>query len=264
VSPHRVGLVVIAYNQPGWTQGLLDAAGAARSEIAVHLFLHSTDAATTSTCELLAARPEVRYYPFAENRGVSRSWNDGILAAYDDGADVVLVANDDVRPAEGDVDRVVDKAVGCRDRYMVSCAGPNQRFGRVLPSHGYSFFAINPVALETIGCFDENFFPAYCEDQDHARRATLAGLSEENCPDTAVLHGHSSAIFASPELARQNLITQRRNIDYYVRKWGGDAGAERFETPFGNPNIGLRIAPEQRAAPYGPEYDRADRHLVAV
>jgi GT2 family glycosyltransferase len=264
VSPRRVALVVIAYNQPVWTEGLVDSARDSKAEVAVHLYLHSNDQATTAVCERLSARAEVRYYPYGENRGVSRSWNDGILTAYAEGADVVVVANDDVLPAAGDLDRVADKAVRCGDRYIVSCAGPHERLGRCLPSHGYSFFAVNPIAIETIGCFDENFFPAYCEDQDYARRAALAGLSEENCADTTVLHGGSSAILASQELALQNRITQRNNIAYYMRKWGGDAGSERFESPFGDPELGLRIAPEDRAAPYGPGYDRTDRHLVAV
>ena len=259
-----MGLVVIAYNQPVWTERLVVSALTADSDVAVHLFLHSNEHVTRTICEELAERPEVRYYPYGENRGVSRSWNDGILNAYRDGSDVVIVANDDVLPAEGDVDRLAEKAVSCRDRYIVSCAGPHERLGRFLPSHGYSFFAVNPIAVETIGCFDENFFPAYCEDQDYARRAALAGLSEENCADTAVVHGGSSAIFANQELALQNRITQSHNIAYYARKWGGHAGHEVFDSPFGNPALGLRIAPEDRAEPYGPDHDRTDRNLVAV
>jgi GT2 family glycosyltransferase len=177
VSALRLGLVVIAYNQPVWTERLVAAALGAESDVAVHLFLHSSEHATRTICEELAGRPEVRYYPHGENRGVSRSWNDGILDAYTEGADVVIVANDDVCPAEGDLDRIAEKAARHPDRYIVSCAGPHERLGRFLPSHGYSFFAVNPIAVESIGCFDENFFPAYCEDQDYARRAGLAGLS---------------------------------------------------------------------------------------
>ena len=264
MSRLRVGLVVAAYNQCVRTERLVESAGASKCDVAVHLFLHSQDATTASVCESLARRGEVRYYPYGENRGVSRSWNDGILTAFEDGAEVVVVANDDVVPAPGDLDRLAEKAVRCPDCYLVTCAGPHERHGCVLPSHGYSFFAINPIALETIGCFDENFFPAYCEDQDYARRAAIAGLSEENCADTMVLHNGSSAIFASHELMVQNAITQAHNIAYYRRKWGGEAGSERFNTPFGNPELGIRIAPEDRAAPYGPGYDRTDRHLVAV
>jgi len=264
MSSPQLGLVVIAYNQPIWTERLLDSARTAKSNVAVHLFLHSQDEPTTAVCERLAARDEVRYYPHGENRGVSRSWNDGILNAYNEGADTVVVANDDVLPATGDLDRVAEKAVRCDDRYIVTCAGPHERLGRVLPSHGYSFFAVNPVAIETIGCFDENFFPAYCEDQDYARRAGLAGLLEENCDDTMVVHGGSSTIFASHDLTVQNSVTQLHNIAYYMRKWGGDAGNEQYETPFDHSDFGLRIGPERRAAPYGPGYDRTDRQLVTV
>lgn len=264
MSRLHVGLVVIAYNQPALMERLVEAARASRSELAVYLFRHSRDEATRRLCQRLAAAPDVCYHEGEDNRGVSRSWNEGVLEAYAAGVDVVIVANDDVVPAPGDIDRVAAKAARCRDRYIVTCAGRNERLGRDLPSLGYSFFAVNPVALETIGCFDENFFPAYCEDQDYARRAALAGLAEENCADTAVVHAGSAAIFASPELALQNRATHSRNMQYYRDKWGGEAGWERYSTPFGDPRFSLRIAPEDRGAPYGPSHDRTDRDLVAL
>ena len=258
-----LGLVVVAYNQPAWTARLFESASGSGHDVSFHLFLHSDDTETARVCDELARRTDVTYYPYGVNRGLSRTWNEGVLAAYDEGADVVIVANDDVAFGPGDVGRIAAKAVAARDRYVVSCAGYHERLGRRLPSHGYSCVAINPIAIETIGCFDENFFPAYCEDQDYARRAALAGLVEENCPDTNVVHGGSSAIFASPSLMRANALTQARNMAYYVRKWGDHAGRERFATPFGDPELGLRIAPEERASPYGPEYDRADRLATA-
>jgi GT2 family glycosyltransferase len=189
---------------------------------------------------------------------VSRSWNDGILEAYADGTDIVIVANDDIRFSKGDLDRLAEKAVRCTDRYIVTCAGPHGRYRRTLPSHGYACFAINRIALATVGCFDENFFPAYCEDQDYARRAGLTGLSEENCSDTIVYHAGSATIMRDPSLARQNADTQRLNILYYSRKWGGTSGRERHERPFGDPSLSIRIAPEHRHAPYG-VHDRSDR-----
>ena len=109
---------------------------------------------------------------------------------------------------------------------------------------------------------DENFFPIYCEDQDFARRAALSGLAEENCADTNVHHGGSSAILSNEELRRQNAHTQSLNFGYYARKWGGLAGHETFATPFGDPELPLRIAPEDRAAPYGPQHDRTDQAVV--
>jgi GT2 family glycosyltransferase len=254
----RVDLVVPAYNQPVWIERLVASAASDVHEVVVRLSLHSTHEPTRLACERLAALPHVRYRAHGENRGLSRTWNDSLLDGYDEGADVVVIANDDVAFSPGDLDRLAAKAIACRDRYIVSCAGYHERHGRRLPSHGYSCFAVNPVALEVLGCFDENFFPAYCEDQDYARRAALAGLSEENCADTEVVHAGSSAIFASEELRQRNARTQALNLAYYARKWGAPAGAERFTTPFGEPSFGLRIAPEDREAPYGAGFDRDD------
>jgi GT2 family glycosyltransferase len=252
----NVALVVAAYNQPQWLKRLVDTAQGTRHELEIHLHLHSDDPATANACQALAARPYVRYHPHKYNRGLSRTWNDGMLAAYDEGAAVVVIANDDIAFGPGDLDRLAAKATQSREHYIVSCAGYHHRYRRHLPSHGYSCFAVNPIALQTVGCFDENFFPAYCEDQDYARRARLAGLHEENCGDTHVEHGGSSAIFTDPALAAANGPTQARNMAYYRRKWGGDGDHERFEHPFDNPAFGLRIAPDDRAHPYGADFDR--------
>jgi GT2 family glycosyltransferase len=255
----RVDLVTLAYNSGPAVWQLIDSARSVHGHrIGVRLFLHSNHAPTVASCEQIAHASDVTYYAYRYNRGVSRSWNDGILEAYADGADVVIVANDDIRFSDGDLDRVVEKAAQCTDRYIVTCAGPHGRYGRVLPSHGYACFAINRIALARIGCFDENFFPAYCEDQDYARRAGLAGLAEENCSDTAVYHDGSSTIKHDPLLARQNARSQMLNMLYYSRKWGGEPGTERYERPFGDRSFGIRIGPDQRHAPYG-AHDRTDR-----
>jgi GT2 family glycosyltransferase len=258
----NVAIVVVAYNQPDWTRRLFASAVSAKHDLVFDLHLHSDDPATAAVCEEVAAADGVTHHPHGVNRGLSRTWNDGLLAGFDDGAEVVIVANDDVAFSPGDVDRLAEKASRHPDRYMVSCAGYHHAFGRMIPSHGYSCFAVNPVALEVLGCFDENFFPIYCEDQDYARRAALSGLAEENCADTNVHHGGSSAILSSEELRRQNAHTQSLNFGYYARKWGGLAGHETFATPFGDPELTLRIAREDRAAPYGPARDRTDHAVV--
>ena len=254
----RVDLVTVAYNSG---LGLEDLIASARShcrcEVQVRLFLHSNHAPTVATCERMAQSDGVAYYAFGRNRGLSRSWNDGILDAYADGSDVVIVVNDDIRFGEGDVDAIAACAKRFRDRYIISCAGWHLLYRRMLPSHGYACFAINPIALEVIGCFDENFFPAYCEDQDYARRAHLAGLAEENCADTAIVHEGSASIRRDQALANDNRRTQHENMRYYRRKWGGDPGNEQFFRPFGDPNLGVFISAERRHHPYG-DYDRPD------
>lgn len=255
----KIAVVIVAFNQPEWLSRLIESGASVRHDVVYELHLHSTDGATVAACEALARREDVCYHAHKANRGLSRTWNDAILAGYDAGAHVVIVTNDDICFSPGDLDRLAERAADSRDSYIVSSAGYHERLGRQIPSLGYSCFAINPVALTMIGCFDENFFPAYCEDQDYARRAGLAGLSEENCSDTMVRHGGSSTIFADTALRGDNAVTQAHNLAYYRRKWGGLAGEETHDRPFGDPRIPLRIAPEIRAHPYGAEHDRSDR-----
>jgi GT2 family glycosyltransferase len=262
----NIALVTVAYNSAHGIGRLVETALPSEHDanLRVHLFLHSREPETMAACLRLADLPRVAYYPYGCNRGLGKSWNEGILNAYDAGADVVLVVNDDIHFSPGDVHKIAKRAMLHRDRYIISCAGFHRRLNRRLPSHGYSCFAINPIAIERIGCFDENFFPCYCEDQDYAYRARLAGLQEENCSDTMIYHGGSDTIYANPVLSVQNRLTQARNIQYYIRKWGGLGGQERFSHPFDNPQLGLRIASECRRSPYGLLHDRTDQDIVRL
>jgi GT2 family glycosyltransferase len=253
----RVDIVTVAYNCGSDVERLIDSAESDRHRVGVHLFLHSAHGPTASACARLAARPQVRYRPIGWNQGLSRSWNEGLLDAFGRGADLVIVANDDIVFGPGDLDRLAGTAAEHPESFIVTCAGPHVGYRYRLPSHGYACFAVNPIALERIGCFDENFFPAYCEDQDYSRRAALAGLPESNCPDTEVTHRGSASIGRDPFLAAANAQTHGRNLEYYRRKWGGDAGKERFTSPFDDPALGPMIPAAARHTPYG-HHDRPD------
>lgn len=253
-----VSLVIPVFSPPKWVSRLAASCESQGAVIRLHLFLHSDTLLARQACDAIASRRDVTLHPFGHNRGLSRTWNDGMLLGYAEGADVVVIANDDVAFAPGDLDRLAAAAVAERDRYIFTCRGFHGYLQRHSASHGYSCFAVNPIALERIGCFDENIFPAYCEDQDYSRRAALAGLREGNCPQTDVFHAGSTAIHSSGTLRMRNELTQDLNKSYYRSKWGGDGDHERFAHPFDNPAIGYRIDPARRARPYGPPYDRHD------
>ncbi|HTY83106.1 MAG TPA: hypothetical protein VMB19_02760 [Silvibacterium sp.] len=260
----KIAVVTIAYSSCACPASVLQTAAAAPHTVECHLFLHSRYPQLVQQSERLAQNPAVIYYPYATNRGVSSSWNEGMLAAYAAHADVAIISNDDIAFAPDDLTKIAEKAAACRDRYIVSCAGFHQYYKRHIPSMGFACFAINPIALEKLGCFDENIFPAYCEDQDYACRARLAGLHEENCPDTMLTHIGSNSILSDPALRRQNAITQRLNFDYYRRKWGGDGGSETYARPFNDARLGYSIPAARRHAPYGPAYDRRDHDIVKM
>lgn len=81
--------------------------------------------------------------------------------------------------------------------------------------------------------FDEQFIPAYHEDNDYHRRLQLAGFGSKifgvNLP---FLHYGSATINRSPEVKAAWGPKFAACQAYYTQKWGGLPGHETFTTPF--------------------------------
>lgn len=97
--------------------------------------------------------------------------------------------------------------------------------------NGYSAFVMSDEMIEKVGLMDENFYPAYCEDNDHRYRMKLAGLTWDRFPLKAT-HVISSTLHSNPDFEERNKVSFPANIEYYIEKWGGDRGREVFTTPF--------------------------------
>jgi GT2 family glycosyltransferase len=261
----NIHLIVVAYGIADELVALFEAATSEKHEVVWHLFLHSQNPQVVEVCETFCQRGgrAVCYYPYGVNRGLAKSYNEGILAAFEGGADVVILSNDDIVPGDGDLDRLAEAAFEMKadsSIYAVECAGFDRRMNRRC-SMGSGFFALLPAAVETIGMYDENFFPMYWEDIDYKRRAALAGLRAGYVEDTKVIHEGSKSIHTVAGLMEQHEKTFHRNRLYYEAKWGGAADDERFTRPFNA--FGLRIAPGTRHHPYG-GYDRTDQAIVRM
>jgi GT2 family glycosyltransferase len=97
--------------------------------------------------------------------------------------------------------------------------------------NGYSSMVFTPELLYEVGYLDENFFPAYYEDNDHRYRMKLAGLEWEYLP-LQYTHRVSSTLKSSEEFQKKNQMTFAENCRYYIEKWGGTPTQEKYETPF--------------------------------
>lgn len=258
----QVLIVTIGYNLPGATQRLLRSAKhGCRADIAFLVISHSRMPDKVAELETLAQQADVIYRGYGANRGLAKSWNEGILWGFEQNFDVVLVVNEDVVFETCDVDKLAETAIQRRDCPLVMGRAFHHS-EREWSWSEYGCFAVNPVALETTGCFDENFFPIYCEDSDYRRRLQLAGLQPARCEATRIMHGGSRSL-SQPEVARQNNLTYARNRRYYQRKWGGEGGGERFRRPFGDERFTHYIDPRVRAAPY-PGFNREDQAIVQI
>jgi GT2 family glycosyltransferase len=90
-------------------------------------------------------------------------------------------------------------------------------------------FILSVDAYLKVGKFDENFFPAYFEDNDYFRRMLLTGVNiTNNAMLNPAIYRNSMTIQKSPELNKGF----EKNRQYYISKWGGQPTQETFATPF--------------------------------
>ena len=97
--------------------------------------------------------------------------------------------------------------------------------------NGYSSLVISPELLYEAGYLDENFFPAYYEDNDHRYRMKLVDMQWEYLP-LDYQHIVSATIKKDPAIFQKNQYTFKENGRYYIEKWGGLPGQETYTSPF--------------------------------
>jgi len=150
------------------------------------------------------------------NLGVAASWNLGMKVTPD--APWWFITGFDMLYTPGDLQQLVDE--------MNSSPKP-----RTVHLHGYSSFALNRDGVERVGYFDENFHPAYFEDNDYAYRCFLKGMEAVHLLNGAK-HEGSATIYGDQSYRDQNHQTFEANKAYYLAKWGGMPSQERWTSPF--------------------------------
>lgn len=131
----------------------------------------------------------------------------------------LIIANDDVVLGK---DAIADLVAAHQPGALTLSAGA-----------GMSLFAMDRATVQHVGWFDENFFPAYCEDYDYWYRCTLSGIRITHV-QVALEHRQSSSLECLDAAQQVRFHTRvKENHRYYRRKWGGPPGKELFQTPFG-------------------------------
>lgn len=129
-----------------------------------------------------------------------------------------MYANSDAVFAPGEMARVVEQMEAHPDLALLC--------GII----DFRLFGLNAKCVETVGFWDENFVPMYCEDSDYSYRIQVAGGTFLRLNGST---GHvGSATIKEDRYAAHNSRTYPSNREYYRRKWGGDIGQETFTTPF--------------------------------
>lgn len=115
-------------------------------------------------------------------------------------------------------------------RLMDEAPGPR------IVTYGFCWGAINRKLIDLVGFFDDwTLFPIYFDDNDYARRVSLAG-GEYIGYKGGIVHGDdgvgSLTIRSDDRMRLANNRTFPMNKERYIEKWGGAVGEETFTTPW--------------------------------
>lgn len=175
-----------------------------------------------------------------ERNSVAASWNRGIRKAEEAGAQVIIVANDDIVFHPGAIG-AFERAVLLRPELIFSgfTVPQDDRLERKLRHRpDLACFAVGRGFLDTVGDFDESFSPAYFEDDDMRWRLHLleqsrdAGPIDAREPHATYRHVGSQTQHRDPNDPVVSHERFRQLQDRYRLKWGGLPGHERFRVPF--------------------------------
>lgn len=164
------------------------------------------------------------------NLGVAASWNLGARQVLKEQRDWLIVCSAATRFGSAGGRDFVDALDAHRDAWVVEPAGQ-------VPVVGWHFLAWSRVnVLERVGLFDENYWPAYGEDQDISFRILQAANEDGAPPD------FWPKVNIDASLAMVNHGVQLAGVEwdqpklwrYYRKKWGGSFGRETFTRPFGD------------------------------
>jgi GT2 family glycosyltransferase len=174
----------------------------------------------------------IQVFEQSTNRGVAGSWNDLCEAiffptgsAYHDLPEQIMhmlpyawIMNDDIYSGKSEKE-VID--------WLLKKDKRNPLF--IAPQGNWSNFILRREIFETVGPFDEQFYPAYYEDNDyHWRMKQKKSLYQQDAFLDPAIFRVSQSREKDPSL---NAPIQG-NLEKYVKKWGGPPGEERFRIPY--------------------------------
>lgn len=158
------------------------------------------------------------------NLGVSGSWNKGISYFRDSDFDWVLILNDDIVIDHEGLSKAVELRNNNPDKLIV--------VGGMWCAYLINLKQIFKLEYDTDKYFDEQFYPAYFEDNDFDYRVKLINENLRSTDSIPIkLFRNSMTIAKDPGLNKNFNL----NSVKYIRKWGGMPGYEQFIIPYNKP-----------------------------
>jgi hypothetical protein len=189
---------------------------------------------------------------------LAAAWNLGMKRAIEANCAYIIISNDDVLFSPWTIDGMINRllqepydreevimatAVNDRGKY----ADPNTILYIDKPvdptesdNPDFACFAVHRSFLGKIGEFDENFIPAYFEDNSAHYRIKLLGYKA--IATTAAPYYHYGSQSQNHALSQDNPLVNgeafEKNRAYLMAKWGTcDAHSPGYKYPFNNPEL---------------------------
>ena len=177
----------------------------------------------------------------AGNPGSANGFNFGLrnMLSGSSTAGWVLVVNGDIAFYPGVLARIARNV----ERHLARDPLFGIGFTSLCCGSEWSAVVFTRRVVDRVGLLDENFYPAYYEDDDYAIRVYLSGLKAARFNNTALLHGKIDGskdyesgvalnLYFAKNKADASVVTWRRLFEagvvhserYMRRKWGVDAG----------------------------------------
>jgi GT2 family glycosyltransferase len=219
-------------------------------EVFIHVVDNGSTDSTRRDCMKLVEVGKIGMYTSnGVNSGVASSWNFGVETAIEHGCDKFLILNNDIRLDSRVIERLV-RRLNKSDVGMATCMDICGNVSDPLLAKKYmstvdvssveesehpnfSAFMLDIKTWNKIGRFDEEFFPAYFEDNSYHYRMSLAGLKAITFPPALFYHFGSRT--QQTALNGNTPITNKmfeENRDRFFSMWGGLPGQEKFTHPY--------------------------------
>lgn len=197
---------------------------------------------------------EVKIIPqYKVDQPLAAAWNQGLDWSLWRHHSFTLIINDDILFTKQCIDNMVDSFLRMeKENYCAMITGNNIRGLFDDPDHALEYetdvrayqecpdfacFMVRPTIKTRVGSFDENFSPAYFEDNDYHYRIKLAGLYAFNDVSAPYYHYGSQTQNANSDLPVVPPFAFELNRSYYIDKWGGEPGKETYMHPYNNPSL---------------------------
>lgn len=196
---------------------------------------------------------EIKVIPnYRDGKPLAASWNDGLQWSLNRRHSFTLIINDDILFAPQTIDNMVKSFLDMEKRSKCVMITGNNIRGLFDSPHeilkyetdvkayqdnpDFACFMVRPTIAYKIGFFDENFSPAYFEDNDYHLRILRAGMNAFNAVSAPYWHYGSQTQNNNPIFPVVSSDAFENNRNYYVQKWGGIPGCESFSNPYNDSN----------------------------